>query len=108
MGTMNPLLYKARKIIRQLKKIKKDIFPIEIPNGIYAKPNGGFFKHDHCWKYISSTSIGYLQTHPQLYIDGNYVEGSCGCMLSSFDHRVKEEVVKILEEKLKEIEEEKQ
>ena len=89
---MCPYLKEVRKLIKNIKSINPDVFPIEICEGIYAKPNS--FSNTIRWNYIQKTDIGYLTTHRET-TDLNRKE-FCGCPLSQFNNIVKHIVQTIL------------
>lgn len=92
---MCPYLKEIRKLIKDIKSINPDVFPIEICEGIYAKPNS--FSKTIRWNYIQKSDIGYLTTHRDHseMTDLNRNE-FCGCPLSQFNNIVKHIVRTIL------------
>ena len=99
---MNPYLKEVRKLIKDIKSINPNVFPIEICEGIYAKPNS--FSKTIRWNYIQETDIGYLTTHKnhKEMTDLNQKE-FCGCPLSQFNDIVKHIVQTILKNVLAQI-----
>ena len=89
-------LKEVRKLIKDIKSINPDVFPIEICEGIYARPNS--FSKTVRWNYIQKTDIGYLTTHKEV-TDLNRKE-FCGCPLSQFNNIVKHIVRTILKSTL--------
>lgn len=98
---MSPILKEIRKLIYEIVKIDKSVFPIPIKGGICAKPQGTFFKHEEMWNFISG-KFGYLSSHDKYPKDGI---GYCGCPVSDFDDSVKLEVKNVLRHKLNELKE---
>ncbi len=99
---MSPILKEIRKLINKINKIDKNVFPIQIKGGIYAKPLGTFFKRKEMWKMWNfiSGKFGYLSSHCKYPENGI---GYCGCPVSDFDDNVKLEVRNILQNKLNEL-----
>ena len=96
---MCPYLKEVRKLIKDIKSINPDVFPIEICEGIYAKPNS--FSKTVKWNYIQKTDIGYLTTHKETtHLNINEF---CGCRLSQFNDTVKHIVQTILKNVLTQI-----
>lgn len=100
---MNPYLKEVRKLIKDIKSINPDVFPIAIIGGLYARPESSFFKSNktpRMWNFIQKTDIGYLTSHETMPED---CFGFCGCPLSCFDDTVKIEVRDILKNVLAQI-----
>lgn len=93
---MCPYLKEIRKLIKDIKSINPDVFPIEICEGIYAKPDS--FSKTVRWNYIQKTNIGYLTTHKEAtHLN---LKEFFGCPLSQFNNIAKHIVRSILQSTL--------
>ncbi len=96
MSKMDPILKEVRSLIKDIKSINPNVFPIEICEGIYAKPNS--FSKTVRWNYIQKTDIGYLTTYKEAtHLN---LKEFCGCPLSQFNNIVKHIVRTILQSTL--------